>query len=151
MAEKKLRPWNKREEKIGSVVVKVMSVLNTWVYRLTGGRVGGTFVGGAPVLLLTTIGRRTGEPRTAPLLYLQDGEQLRDRRVEGRHVAPPALVSQPRERTPQVEVEIGREKKPHGGAPRRQGREGGAVAQAGGDVHGATTTTRRARSGIFRW
>lgn len=31
---------------------------------------------GSPVLLLTTTGRKSGKPRTIPLLYLPDGENL---------------------------------------------------------------------------
>jgi len=49
--------------------------LNVPLYRATRGRVGGR-VGRAPVLLLTTTGRKSGEPRTAPVLYLADGERL---------------------------------------------------------------------------
>ncbi len=30
---------------------------------------------GSPVLLLTTIGRKTGEPRTVPLVYAADSQQ----------------------------------------------------------------------------
>lgn len=45
--------------------------LHTLVYRLTGGRIGGCW-DKAPILLLTTTGRRSGRPRTAPLLYLDD-------------------------------------------------------------------------------
>ena len=33
-------------------------------------------VGRAPVLLLTTTGRRSGEKRTAPVVYIADGERL---------------------------------------------------------------------------
>lgn len=75
MANKKPRPFTAREERFGSVVVRLMSRLNTWIYRASGGRLGGRFAGGAPVLLLTTIGRKSGQPQTAPLLYLLDGEQ----------------------------------------------------------------------------
>jgi deazaflavin-dependent oxidoreductase (nitroreductase family) len=49
--------------------------LNVPLYRLTGGRLGGK-VGRAPVCLLTTTGRRSGQPRTAPVLYLADGDRL---------------------------------------------------------------------------
>jgi len=49
--------------------------LNVPIYRLTRGRVMGK-VGRAPVLLLTTTGRRSGQPRTAPVLFLADGERL---------------------------------------------------------------------------
>jgi len=49
--------------------------LNVPLYRITRGRIGGR-VGRAPVLLLTTTGRKSGEPRTAPVLFLPDGERL---------------------------------------------------------------------------
>ncbi len=38
-------------------------------YRETGGEVGHTWRRGSKILLLTTKGRRTGEPRTTPLIY----------------------------------------------------------------------------------
>ena len=43
-------------------------------FRGSGGKVGGRFEG-APVLLLHTIGARTGETRIAPLMYLPDGDR----------------------------------------------------------------------------
>ncbi|HEX6121524.1 MAG TPA: nitroreductase/quinone reductase family protein [Ktedonobacterales bacterium] len=43
--------------------------------RLSGGRLLATS-GRMPVLLLTTTGRKTGQPRTWPLSYLADGEAL---------------------------------------------------------------------------
>jgi deazaflavin-dependent oxidoreductase (nitroreductase family) len=53
--------------------VRAMSRVNVWLYRKTNGRVGSR-LRGAPVLLLTTTGRSSGELRTTPLLYLRDGE-----------------------------------------------------------------------------
>lgn len=53
---------------------RAFSPLQRRVYRMTGGRV--SLTGGAPVLLLTTTGRRTGLARTVPLLYLRDGDRL---------------------------------------------------------------------------
>ena len=47
--------------------------LHAAIYRLTRGRVLGR-VGGQPVLLLETIGRRTGRRRTTPMQYLADGD-----------------------------------------------------------------------------
>jgi F420H(2)-dependent quinone reductase len=49
--------------------------LNVPVYRASRGRLFGR-IGRAPVLLLTTTGRRSGKERTAPVLYLADGERL---------------------------------------------------------------------------
>lgn len=49
--------------------------LNTPVYRLTRGRLMNK-VGRAPVMLLTSTGRRSGKQRTAPVVYGLDGERL---------------------------------------------------------------------------
>jgi deazaflavin-dependent oxidoreductase (nitroreductase family) len=43
-------------------------------YRETGGAVGHIWRRGAKTLLLTTHGRKTGNPTTAPLIYEQDGD-----------------------------------------------------------------------------
>ena len=42
-------------------------------YRETGGEVGYIW-NGVPTLLLTTTGRRIGEPRTSPLIFARDGD-----------------------------------------------------------------------------
>jgi F420H(2)-dependent quinone reductase len=57
------------------VFIKWMARGNTWLYKLTGGRVGGTFQK-APVALLTTTGRKSGQPRVSPLLYVRDGQKV---------------------------------------------------------------------------
>jgi deazaflavin-dependent oxidoreductase (nitroreductase family) len=44
-------------------------------FRANGGRVGGMF-DGAPLLLLTSVGAKSGASRTTPLMYLPDGERL---------------------------------------------------------------------------
>lgn len=44
-------------------------------YRETGGEVGHIWREGSTVLLLTTTGRTSGEPRTTPLIYAQDGDR----------------------------------------------------------------------------
>ncbi|MGI8910595.1 MAG: nitroreductase family deazaflavin-dependent oxidoreductase, partial [Rubrobacteraceae bacterium] len=56
-----------------AAVQKWATKLHAAVYRATGGKIGGRMVS-SPVLLLITTGRRTGEQRTTPLLYLQDGD-----------------------------------------------------------------------------
>ncbi len=42
--------------------------------RLTGGRVSSVYP--VPVMLLTTTGAKSGQPRTLPLLYVTDGDRL---------------------------------------------------------------------------
>ena len=42
-------------------------------YRETGGKVGHDWREGSTILLLTTTGRTSGERRTTPLIYAQDG------------------------------------------------------------------------------
>lgn len=69
------KPWTPAQERFGSIVVRYMSRANKWLYRATGGRLGGSFFG-APVMFLTTIGRKSGEARTVPLLCLAEGETL---------------------------------------------------------------------------
>jgi F420H(2)-dependent quinone reductase len=46
--------------------------LMVFLYRTTGGRIGGK-MGRVEVLLLTTTGRRSGKQRTVPLIYIRDG------------------------------------------------------------------------------
>ncbi|WP_020580118.1 nitroreductase family deazaflavin-dependent oxidoreductase [Actinopolymorpha alba] len=43
-------------------------------FRANGGKVGGMFEG-APLLLLTTTGAKSGQPRTSPLVYLREGDR----------------------------------------------------------------------------
>ena len=57
------------------IAMKILGTLHRGLYRASGGKLGKTFFG-TPVLLLTTTGRRTGRPRTWPLTYLSEGENL---------------------------------------------------------------------------
>ncbi|HEX6491964.1 MAG TPA: nitroreductase/quinone reductase family protein, partial [Candidatus Dormibacteraeota bacterium] len=53
-------------------IAKAMGTAHIALYRRTGGRIGGSFRG-VPTLLLTVTGRKSGQPRTAPLFYGRDG------------------------------------------------------------------------------
>ena len=55
--------------------MEIIWKLHRYIYRASGGRVGGA-VRGTPVLLLVTIGRRSGEPRSVTLTYFEDGDRL---------------------------------------------------------------------------
>jgi deazaflavin-dependent oxidoreductase (nitroreductase family) len=52
---------------------KLVSKIQVAVFRGTDGKYM-AFMRGMPVLLLTTIGRKSGQARTTPLMYIQDGE-----------------------------------------------------------------------------
>jgi deazaflavin-dependent oxidoreductase (nitroreductase family) len=56
-------------------IIKWMSRANAFMYRRSGGRLGGEFQK-IPVALLTTIGRKSGEPRIHPLYFLRDGDKV---------------------------------------------------------------------------
>jgi deazaflavin-dependent oxidoreductase (nitroreductase family) len=56
-------------------LLKLFSRLHVFLYTVSAGRFGGTFRRTAPVLLLTTTGRKSGKRRTTPLLYLADGNR----------------------------------------------------------------------------
>jgi deazaflavin-dependent oxidoreductase (nitroreductase family) len=76
MADRKLPPWTPAQERVANVFVKIMTAVNIWAFRLTGGKLGGRFARGAPVCLVTMKGRKSGEPRTVALIYLADGENV---------------------------------------------------------------------------
>lgn len=94
---------------LGARGLRLMGKLNVPAYRLSGGRLFGK-IGTAPVLLLTTTGRRSGEKRTAPVLYMPDGDRLVVIGSNAGNKRPPAwslnLVAHP-----DAEVEIGRERR----------------------------------------
>jgi F420H(2)-dependent quinone reductase len=101
-----------RPPRPGSPAFKAWSVLtglNTTIYRMTGGRVGGS-MDGAPVLLLHHVGRKSGQERVAPLLYLRDGEDLVVVASYGGAPKSPAWFHNLRAH-PRTVVEVGREKR----------------------------------------
>jgi deazaflavin-dependent oxidoreductase (nitroreductase family) len=111
MAQAAPKPFTPAQERFGSAFIKIMSALNVWVFRLTGGRLGARFPGGAPVCLVTVTGRKTGQPRTVPLLYLRRGEELVLVASKGGMSHHPTwyhnMMANPR-----VEVELGTTKRP---------------------------------------
>jgi deazaflavin-dependent oxidoreductase (nitroreductase family) len=69
------KPFNARQVKVGGAVIKVMTKMNNAVYKASGGKVWKTF-GGAPVCLMTTTGRKSGQPRTVSLICLRQGDDV---------------------------------------------------------------------------
>jgi deazaflavin-dependent oxidoreductase (nitroreductase family) len=82
---------------------------NVPLYRLTRGRLFGT-VGGAPILLLETIGRKSGQRRTAPVVYLRDGERLVVIGSNAGNLRPPAWALN-LNANPDAEVQVGGERR----------------------------------------
>jgi deazaflavin-dependent oxidoreductase (nitroreductase family) len=93
---------------LGATGLRWTGKLNAPLYRLSGGRIGGK-VGRAPVCLLTTTGRKSGEPRTAPVLYLADGDRLVLINTNAGNAKIPAW-SLNLKANPEAEVEIGRKR-----------------------------------------
>jgi deazaflavin-dependent oxidoreductase (nitroreductase family) len=81
--------------------------LHQFVYRHSGGLIGSRIVAGSQALLLTTTGRRSGEPRTCALIYLKDGERLVVVASNGGSDHPPSWLLN-LQADPDVGVQIGR-------------------------------------------
>jgi len=79
-------------------------------FRANEGKVGGPFAG-APMVLLTSTGAKSGRPHTTPLVYLQDGDRIYVCGSMGGAPKHPAwyhnLVA-----NPDASVEVGTEKYP---------------------------------------
>ena len=64
--------------------------LHAELYKLLGGRFVGSVGLGRKVLLLTTTGRKTGKPRTTPLVYMPHGNDVIVYPSNGGKESPPA-------------------------------------------------------------
>lgn len=92
-----------------NLFVELFWKLHPSLYSLTGGRIGGKVMG-LPVLLLTTRGRKSGQPRTVALTYLPSGNDC---------VVIASCLGEPKhpawyrnlENNPAVEIEIGGSKR----------------------------------------
>jgi deazaflavin-dependent oxidoreductase (nitroreductase family) len=84
--------------------------VHQWLYERSDGRIGAT-LGGRPMLLLRTVGRRSRVPRTAALLYVRDGDAFVIVASKGGAPKHPGwfhnLIA-----NPDVEIQVGRERIP---------------------------------------
>jgi deazaflavin-dependent oxidoreductase (nitroreductase family) len=87
------------------LALKLGSGAHAGVYRATGGKLFGR-MGKSPILLLNTVGRKTGRKRTSPLLYVMDGEDFVIIASKGGAAAHPAWYLNLRA-NPEATVEIG--------------------------------------------
>ncbi|MFL6022117.1 MAG: nitroreductase family deazaflavin-dependent oxidoreductase [Marmoricola sp.] len=97
--------------------MKVMAAANVWLYRRTGGRVGSHWRIGAgfrnpvPICLVEHTGRKTGQTRTTPLVYLADGDRVVVVASQAGRPENPMWFLNVRE-NPDVAVVIGRDRRP---------------------------------------
>jgi deazaflavin-dependent oxidoreductase (nitroreductase family) len=89
---------------------ELLTRFNVVAYRLTGGRIGGSYAG-APILLLHHRGARSGQERVSPLLYLADGDDMVIVASKGGTDRHPAWFHNLRAH-PDAVVEVGRERRP---------------------------------------
>ena len=80
------------------------------VYRATRGVVGHRIPGAPPTLLLDHVGARSGTPRTTPLTYLRDGENLVLVASKGGHPKNPAWYHNLRA-NPDTMVQVGAQRR----------------------------------------
>lgn len=63
----------------GSLGLRIMNrftALNVFLYRRTGGRIGGAIGNIRPIALVDHVGAKSGTKRTTPLVYTRDGEDV---------------------------------------------------------------------------
>jgi deazaflavin-dependent oxidoreductase (nitroreductase family) len=53
------------------IFMQMWMAIHVFMYRLTGGKIGGKM--GGDVLLLDTVGRKSGNQRTNPVMFFRDG------------------------------------------------------------------------------
>jgi deazaflavin-dependent oxidoreductase (nitroreductase family) len=79
-------------------------------YRATGGLVGHRFPGAPPMLLLDHVGAKSGQRRTTPLVYVEDGNQLVLVASKGGHARNPAWFHNLRA-NPDTSIQVGSERR----------------------------------------
>ena len=87
-----------------------MLTVHQWLYERSDGRIGAT-LGGRPMLLLRTIGRRTRQPRTAALLYVRADDAYVVIASKGGAPEHPGWFHN-LTATPDVEIQVGRARIP---------------------------------------
>ena len=86
-------------------IFRFFLAINIFLYRLTGGKFGNR-VQGLPVLLLTTVGRKSGKKRITPLGYLEHDGSYAITATNAGFDTHPAWFHNLKDH-PQVELQIG--------------------------------------------
>jgi F420H(2)-dependent quinone reductase len=104
------RFYSKASQAVGARGLRWIGKINVPLYRWSGGRIFGK-INQAPVLLLTTRGRRSGLARTAPVVYLADGRNFVVIGSNAGHSRTPAWSLNLKSH-PEAEIEIGQRRRP---------------------------------------
>ena len=64
-----------RNSKVLALLLKYFALAHIWIYQRTNGLLGAKLLW-FPAALVTTTGRKTGERRIRPTLYLRDGDRV---------------------------------------------------------------------------
>ena len=83
---------------------------HTFIYQASGGRIGHRFPGAPPMLLLEHVGTKSGERRTSPLAYVDDGADVVLVASKGGYPKHPAWFHNLKA-NPDAKVQIGRERR----------------------------------------
>jgi deazaflavin-dependent oxidoreductase (nitroreductase family) len=100
---------NRMSSLIEQIFGQLLAV-HQWLYEQSDGRIGAS-LGGRPMLLLRTVGRRTRQPRTAALLYVRDRDAYVVVASKGGAPRHPGWFHNLTAR-PNVEIQVGRERIP---------------------------------------
>jgi F420H(2)-dependent quinone reductase len=101
------RQWI-RNSRFLALALKYFARAHIWVYRRTNGRLGARLLW-FPAALVTTTGRKSGEPRTTPTLYLRDADRVIVPASFGGRAKNPTWYLNLKD-NPVVEVQIGDER-----------------------------------------
>ena len=75
MTDKNVTSGEKDLSRPANLALKLGTLVHSGVYRATGGKLLGR-MGRSPILILNTVGRKSGKKRATPLLYAVDGEDF---------------------------------------------------------------------------
>ncbi len=109
MTDKTIKPYTAKQEKFGAWLISRIGRWQVKVYEWTGGRLWNKFLG-APVAILTTVGRKSGLVRKVPLLYLMHGDSVVMTASKGGMSKLPVWYHNVKA-SPEVTIQVGNQKK----------------------------------------
>ncbi|WP_372865542.1 nitroreductase/quinone reductase family protein [Spongiibacter sp.] len=109
MTDKTIKPYTAKQEKFGAWLISCIGRWQVKVYEWTGGRLWNKFLG-APVAILTTVGRKSGLVRKVPLLYLMHGDSVVMTASKGGMSKLPVWYHNVKA-SPEVTIQVGNQKK----------------------------------------